>query len=78
VVVWKLDRISRRQRAGVNLLAEWCERGVRVVVITQQLDFSGAVGRLVASVLFGLAEIEHEYRQERQAAGIAVAKRKGR
>jgi DNA invertase Pin-like site-specific DNA recombinase len=78
VVVWKLDRISRRQREGVNLLAEWCERGVRVVVITQQLDLSGAVGRLVASVLFGLAEIEHEYRQERQAAGIAVAKLKGR
>jgi DNA invertase Pin-like site-specific DNA recombinase len=78
VVVWKLDRISRRQREGVNLLADWCERGVRVVVITQQLDLSGAVGRLVASVLFGLAEIEHEYRWERQAAGIAVAKRHGR
>jgi DNA invertase Pin-like site-specific DNA recombinase len=55
VVVWKLDRISRRQREGVNLLADWCERGVRVVVITQQLDLSGAVGRLVASVLFGLS-----------------------
>ena len=27
VVVWKLDRISRRQREGINLLAEWCERG---------------------------------------------------
>lgn len=40
VVVWKLDRISRRQREGVNLLADWCERGVRVVVITQQLDLS--------------------------------------
>jgi DNA invertase Pin-like site-specific DNA recombinase len=78
VVVWKLDRISRRQREGINLLAEWCDRGVRVVVITQQLDLSGAVGRLVAGVLFGLAEIEHEYRQERQAAGIAVAKRQGR
>ena len=78
VVVWKLDRISRRQREGVNLLADWCERGVRVVVITQQLDLSGAVGRLVASVLFGLAEIEQEYRRERQAAGIVVAKRKGR
>jgi len=25
VVVWKLDRISRRQREGVNLLADWCE-----------------------------------------------------
>src|SRR5215510_16181658 len=78
VIVRKLDRLSRRQREGVNLLADWCERGVRVVVVTQQIDLSGTVGRLVASVLFGLAEIEHEYRQERQAAGIAVAKRKGR
>ena len=78
VVVWKLDRLSRRQRDGVNLLAEWCERGVRVVAVTQQLDLSGAVGRLVASVLFGLAEIEQEYRRERQAAGIAVARRRGR
>lgn len=77
VVVWKLDRISRRQRDGVNLLADWCERGVRVVVITQQIDLSGAVGRMVASVMFGLAEIELEYRRERQAAGIAVAKSRG-
>jgi DNA invertase Pin-like site-specific DNA recombinase len=74
VVVWKLDRISRRQRDGVNLLAEWCECGVRVVAVTQQIDLGGAVGRMVASVLFGLAEIESEYRRERQAAGIAVAK----
>lgn len=77
VVVWKLDRLSRRQREGINLLAEWCERGVRLVVVTQQIELSGTVGRLVASVLFGLAEMEQEWRQERQAAGIAVAKRKG-
>jgi DNA invertase Pin-like site-specific DNA recombinase len=69
VVVWKLDRISRCQRDGVNLLADWCERGARVVAVTQQVDLSGAVGRMVASVLFGLAEIESEYRRERQAAG---------
>jgi DNA invertase Pin-like site-specific DNA recombinase len=47
------------------------------VVVTQQIDLSGSVGRLVATVLFGLAEIEQEYRRERQAAGITVAKRKG-
>jgi predicted site-specific integrase-resolvase len=74
VVVWKLDRLSRRQRDGVDLLADWCERGVRVVAVTQQIDLSGAVGRMVASVLFGLAKIESEYRRERQAAGIVVAK----
>ena len=77
MVVWKLHRLSRRQREGVNLLADWCERGVQVVVVTQQIDLSGTVGRLVASVLFGLAEIEQEYRRERQAAGIAVTKHKG-
>ena len=77
VVVWKLDRISRRQRDGINLLADWCERGVRVVSVTQQIDLSGAVGRMVASVMFGLAEIELEYRRERQAAGISVAKKAG-
>ena len=77
VIVWKLDRLSRRQRDGVNVLADWCERGVRVVVVTQQLDVHGAVGRMVANVLFGLAEIEAECRRERQAAGIAVAKRNG-
>ncbi len=77
VVVWKLDRLSRRQHEGITLLADWCERGVRVVAVTQQIDLRGALGRMIASVLFGLAEIEMEYRQERQAAGIAVAKRRG-
>jgi DNA invertase Pin-like site-specific DNA recombinase len=77
VVVWKLDRLSRRQHEGIGLLATWCDQGVRVVSVTQQIDLNGAVGRMLASVMFGLAEIEEEYRRERQAAGIAVAKRKG-
>lgn len=32
---------------------------------------------MIAALLLGLAEIELEYRAERQAAGIEVAKRKG-
>ncbi|MEE4378667.1 MAG: recombinase family protein [Candidatus Competibacteraceae bacterium] len=75
VVVWKLDRLSRRLRDGMNLLADWCERGVRVVAVTQQIDLSGPVGHMLASVMFGLAEIELEYRRERQAAGIEVARK---
>ena len=77
LVVWKIDRLSRDQRQGINLLANWCERGVRVVSVTQQIDLNGAVGRMVASVLLGLAEIESEYRRERQSAGISVAKARG-
>ena len=78
VVVWKLDRISRRLKDGVVLLCNWCDSGVRVVSVTQQIDLSGAVGRMIAAVMLGLAEIELEYRQERQAAGIEVAKKKGK
>lgn len=77
VVCYKLDRLSRRLRDGVNLIADWCERGIKIVVITQQIELNGAVGRMIAALLMGLAEIELEFRQERQLAGIEVAKRRG-
>lgn len=78
VVLWKLDRLSRRLRDGITTLAEWSEKNLRIVVVTQQLDFNGSVGRMIAALLLGLAEIENEYRKERQAAGIEQAKKKGK
>ncbi|MFH1921449.1 MAG: recombinase family protein [Planctomycetota bacterium] len=77
VISWKLDRLSRRLRDGVNLLADWCEKGLKIIVTTQRIELNGPVGRMIAAVMLGLAEIELEYRAERQAAGIAAAKRKG-
>ncbi|QGJ70883.1 Transposon resolvase [Planctomycetales bacterium 10988] len=77
VVLWKLDRLSRRLQDGVTILADWADRGLKIVVVTQQLEFNGAIGRTLAALLLGLAEIEWEYRKERQAAGIEVAKKKG-
>ncbi len=77
IVVWKLDRIARSMREGINTLSKWCESGVRVVSVTQQIDLSGTVGHLVAGVLFAIAEIELQHTKERQAAGIAVAKERG-
>jgi len=77
VIVYKLDRLSRSLRDGINTLADWIEKGVRVVSVTQQLDFSGPTGKLIASVLFAVAEMEQETRRERQAAGIAAAKERG-
>ena len=77
VVVWKLDRLSRNLRDGINTLGGWCEKNLRVVSVTQQLDFNGPVGQLIAAVLFAVAEMETELRRERQAAGIAVAKERG-
>lgn len=77
VVVYKLDRLSRSLRDGIDVLSDWCDKGLRVVSVTQQIDFNGTVGKMLAAVLLGIAEMEQETRRERQAAGIAVAKQRG-
>lgn len=77
VVVYKLDRLSRSLKDGVGTLCSWCSKGIRVVSTSQQIDFTGAMGQLVAAVLFAVAQFETETRRDRQAAGIAVAKEKG-
>jgi DNA invertase Pin-like site-specific DNA recombinase len=78
IVTYKLDRMSRSLRDGINVLSDWCDKGLRVVSVTQQIDFNGTVGKLLAAVLLGIAEMEQETRRERQAAGIAAAKKAGR
>ena len=75
--VWKLDRISRTIRDGLTTLCGWCDRGLRVVSVTQQIDFNGTIGKMIAAVLFGVAEMEQQNRRERQAAGIEAAKERG-
>jgi DNA invertase Pin-like site-specific DNA recombinase len=77
VILWKLDRLSRRLKDGIVTLADWAEKDVKIVVVTQQIEFSGAIGKTLAALLLGLAEIELEFRKERQMAGIEVAKKKG-
>jgi DNA invertase Pin-like site-specific DNA recombinase len=77
VIVWKLDRLSRNLRDGVNILADWAEKGLKIVVVTQQLELNGVIGRTIAALLLGLAEIEHSHIKERQKAGIAAAKARG-
>jgi DNA invertase Pin-like site-specific DNA recombinase len=76
VIVWKLEGLARNLKDGINVLADWCQRGIRVVSVTQQIDLSGPVGQMIAGVLFGVAAIEL-HSKERQAMGIADAKKRG-
>jgi DNA invertase Pin-like site-specific DNA recombinase len=78
VVVWKLDRIARLMKEGIDLLTSWCDHGVRIVSITEQIDMSGVVGRMIAAVLLAMAEIERENIRSRVKAGMVVAKAKGK
>jgi DNA invertase Pin-like site-specific DNA recombinase len=78
VIVYALDRLARGAVEGMLLLAEWLKRGVRLVVLTMQIDFSGEVGQMVASLLLHVAQMERTRIRERQAAGIAAARAAGK
>lgn len=78
VIVWKLDRISRKGiKEGINILTGWLDKGIRVVSVTQQLDFAGPTGQLVASVMFALAAMERENLRENTKRGLVAAKARG-
>ena len=78
VVVWKLDRLSRSLKHGINLLTSWLESDVRIISVAQQLDFTGAIGQLIASVLFAVAQLENENLRENTKRGLQAAMAAGR
>ena len=72
VLVWKLDRISRKMLDGLTIMRMCLNHGVGIVSITQQIDMSGPMG-----LLFAIAEFQLNTMKENQAAGIALAKKRG-
>ena len=77
VICWKLDRLSRSLKDGINVLTDWCQKEIRIVSVTQQLDFNGTVGQLIASVLLAVAQMERENVRENTLRGLRAAKARG-
>ena len=49
VVIWRLDWLSRTMRDGLNTLCDWCDKSLRIVSVSQQIDFNGTIGKMIAS-----------------------------
>lgn len=73
---WKSDRWGRSAGHVLTTVTELRERGVRVVSLTENFDLETKEGRFMFAVLAAAAEYELELRAERQAEGIAAAKRR--
>lgn len=66
VVVWHVDRLTRRI-VDLEDVVELCERtGVRLATVTGDLDLSTDVGRMVARILAAVARGEVERKSARQ------------
>ena len=78
VAVWKFDRFARSTRELVFALEQFQAVGIDFISVTQAIDTSGPMGRLVFSVLAAIAEFERDLIRERVLAGMREAKRKGK
>jgi DNA invertase Pin-like site-specific DNA recombinase len=73
---WKSDRWGRSAAHVLTVVTELRERGVKVVSLTENFDLDTKEGRFMFAVLAAAAEYELELRAERQAEGIAAARRR--
>jgi DNA invertase Pin-like site-specific DNA recombinase len=75
LVFWKSDRWDRSAAHVLTTINELRDRGVTVKSLTENFDLDTKEGRFMFAVL-AAAEYELELRAERQAEGIATARRR--
>jgi DNA invertase Pin-like site-specific DNA recombinase len=80
IVVFRLDRISRRSVTALRLLLDWLNRGVAFYAVDQPALHLGVENPLrltIAAIFSDLAELERQAIVSRVKAGLAAAKARG-
>ncbi|WP_299845277.1 recombinase family protein [uncultured Roseovarius sp.] len=77
LTVWKLDRLGRSTIHLLSILEDLQSRGIHFHAITQGIDTSTAVGRMIFGQLAVFAEYERSLISERTKAGMKAAKKRG-
>lgn len=78
LVVTKLDRLARSVAHLLEILQRLTVKGASLRILDMGIDTSTAVGKLMLTVLGGVAEFERSIMLERQREGIAKAKAEGK
>ncbi|CAK0762839.1 site-specific DNA recombinase [Gammaproteobacteria bacterium] len=77
VIVYKIDRLTRSLADFSKIVEVFERRSVSFVSVTQQINSSSSMGRLMLNVLLSFAQFEREVTGERIRDKIAASKRKG-
>ena len=77
LVIWKLDRLGRSTIHLLQLLEEFRNKGVQLVVTTMGLNTDKPEGRFFFSVIAAFAELEREFTKQRVQASIDTKRAKG-
>lgn len=78
VVVWKFDRFARSVSHLLRALETFRALGVEFVSLSEQVDTSTPMGKMMFTVLGAVAELERSLIVERVRAGLRNARAKGK
>src|SRR5258706_3939383 len=78
VVVYKVDRLSRSLLDFARLVDRFDQRSVSFVSVTQQLNTTTSIGRLIFTILLSFAAFERDLIRERPRDKMSAARRKGK
>jgi DNA invertase Pin-like site-specific DNA recombinase len=78
VVVWKFDRFARSVSHLLRALETFKALGIEFVSLSEQVDTSTPMGKMVFTVLGAVAELERSLIVERVRAGLRNARAKGK
>lgn len=78
LVVTKLDRLARSVGHLLTIVDTIKTKGADLRILNMGIDTATATGKLMLTVLGGIAEFEREIMLERQREGIAKAKADGK
>jgi len=78
VIVWRLDRLGRKASDLLAFLDRLERKGVAFVSIDDAIDTSKPEGRLLRTILAGVAEFERELVRQRTKRGLAIARQRGK
>ena len=78
IVLWKLDRLSRSLKHLIETVNDLEKKEIGFRCLTQQLDTTTPSGKLIFHVFGAISEFERSLIRERTAAGLKVARARGR
>jgi DNA invertase Pin-like site-specific DNA recombinase len=76
-VVWKLDRLARDLGNLLEIMRHFDKSGVAFKSLTEGIDTSTPVGKLLLHVIGALAQFERDLVVERTKAGVAAHRARG-
>lgn len=77
IVIHSFDRLARSTKDLLYLVEMFTTKGITLISHKEQIDTSTPTGKLLLTVIAAINEFERTNLLERQAEGIAIAKKNG-